>query len=114
MMEHICSPYCDGQKYMLQEGAHVTDCFIRDDYDGPVDAALQFHKAVLESQGAEVIRYWPEVDYKPLRPEMLNPLTYEIDTRRKTTYTKHPPYLFLVRRKNNEQMDWHWPVGARR
>ena len=99
MREHICIPYCDGQKYMLEEGAHVTDCFIRDDCDEPVELALEFHKMLLESQGMEVIRYWPEVDYKPLRPEMLNPLTHDIDTRPKTTHDKHPPYLFLVRRK---------------
>ena len=83
---------------MLQEGAHIVDCFIRDDYNGPVELALEYHKRILERQGHEVIRYWPEPDYKPLGDLMIDLATF-LPELRPTTYTKHPPYLFLVRRK---------------
>ena len=97
MIEHVCTPYCDGQRYMLEEGAHVTDCFIRDDANFPVEDILRAHKLLLELYGCEVIRYWPEVDHKPVGP-MRNWFTGELESNQ-TTYTKHPPYLFLVRRK---------------
>ena len=97
MIQHVCTPYCDGQRYMLEEGAHVTDCFIRDDCAVPLEAALEWHKRVLESQGCEVIRYWPEADHRPVGL-MIDPITLEPGSD-SVTYTKYPPYLFLVRRK---------------
>lgn len=104
MNRHICFPYCDGQKYEMEPGAHVMDCFIRDDCVFPLEVALKKHKRVLESHGMVVIRYWPEADYKPVQGPMLvpshvlKPQEWKVETV-PTTYTKYPPYLFLVKPK---------------
>ena len=94
-----CSPYCDGQRYMLQEGAHVIDFYIRDDWSGTVDSALEWMKTVIEARGVEVLRYWPEPEYRPPTFLWLNPLTQEPWQGKLPTFEKNPPYLFLVKEK---------------
>ena len=107
---HACLPYCDGQKYMLMENAHVIDCLVRDDCPS-LDEALEAHKRILEHRGYRVIRYWPEPDYKP-QPFLLNVITLRPAS--PATYTKYPPYLFLVKEgETNEFSRHYWKFGQR-
>ena len=94
----VCSQTCDGGRYQIMEGAHIIDCWIKDSSLFSASFALAQHKRILEQRGLEVIKFWPEYDYKPPNGSIF------IETAtgkfaQPETYFKNPPYLFLVKEK---------------
>lgn len=98
MNVHLTNPYCAGQRYEIDPECHVIDFQIGKGFS--LEDSLKAFRLHLKRENIEIIRYWPESDYRVEELGFYKVIdesgnhTIKIDW---DTSEEYPPYLCLIK-----------------